>query len=341
MKRPIFVLLPLVSAGMIASAATTCTYLVSGSRMVLQGDCTTDAPIIVPNGMTHDGAGHKVTAVDPPGNHFRGAVIQNGGASANVVDTVIETAGLADFCQGGRDSLAGILFDGASGSVSRNVILSTNKGGHQGVRSSCQEGNAIEVINFGSAPGRPLVKIDSNKISDYQKTGIVVSGDMDGIVTGNTVIGAGPQGFIGQNGIQIGSGAYARVTGNTVTGNSYTGRGTASGGIIVASGPLHKSGYSLGIEISSNYLSGNDVGIWLMQTTERGDAPVLPTQIKVVDNVITNDALTNGAKYQAGITAHGNNDTITGNHISGAGYDPATVRGSTFEIDDYRFNATH
>jgi hypothetical protein len=337
MRRPILVLVLAVSAAMVASAATTCTYLMSGSSMVLQADCTTDAPIVIPDGMTHDGAGHKITAIDPPGDHFRGAVIQNGGALANVVDTTIEAAGLEDFCQSGTDRLAGILFDGASGNVSRNVILSMNKNSRPGVLSSCQEGNAIEVMNFGSAPGRPQVTIDGNAIRNYQKTGIVVNGDVNGIVTGNTIVGAGPQGFIGQNGIQIGSGAHARVTGNTVVGNSYTGSSTASGGIIVASGPLHKSGYSLGVEISSNYLAGNDVGVWLMQMTEHREAPVVPTRIKVVDNLITNDALTNGRKYQAGITTHSNSDMITGNRIFGAGYDPATLPGSTFRIDDSRF----
>jgi parallel beta-helix repeat protein len=338
-RRPIFLLLLAVSAAMVASAATTCTYLMSGSSMVLQGDCTTDAPIIIPNGITHDGAGHKITAIDPPGDHFRGAVIQNGGASASVIDTAIETAGLEDFCQSGTDKLAGILFDGASGSVSRNVILSMNKNSRPGVLSSCQEGNAIEAMNFGSAPGRSHVTIEGNTIRNYQKTGIVVNGDVNGIVTGNTVVGAGPQAFIGQNGIQIGSGAYARVTGNTVVGNSYTGSSTASGGIIVASGPLHKSAYSFGIEISSNYLAGNDVGVWLMQMTEQREAPVVPTHIKVADNLITNDALTNGRAYQAGITTHSNSDTITRNRISGAGYDPATLPGSTFGIDDSRSTA--
>jgi hypothetical protein len=337
MRRPIFLLLLAVSAATVASAATTCSYVMSRSSMVLQGDCTTDVPIIVPNGMTHNGAGHKITVVDPPGDHFRGAVIQNGGASASVTDTMIETAGLTDFCQSGGDRLAGILFDGASGTISRNVIISMNKNSASGILSSCQEGNAIEVINFGFASSRPQVTIDANTIRNYQKTGIVVNGDVDGIVTGNTVVGAGPQAFIGQNGIQIGSGAYARVTGNTVVGNSYTGSSTASGGIIVASGPLHKSGYSLGVEISSNYLAGNDVGIWLMQMTEQREPPVVPTRVKVVNNLITNDALTNGHKYQAGITAHGNNDTITGNRISGVGYDPSTLPGSTFGIDDYRF----
>src|SRR5258708_6906072 len=180
MRRPIFVLLLAVSAALVARAATTCTYLMSESRMVLQGDCTTDSPIIVPNGMTHDGAGHKITAIDPLGAHFRGAVIQSGGASASVVDTAIETSGLGDFCQSGADSPAGILFDGASGSISRNTILSLNKNSGSGVLSGCQEGNAIEVMNFGSAPGRSQVTIDGNTIRNYQKTGIVVNGDVDG-----------------------------------------------------------------------------------------------------------------------------------------------------------------
>jgi hypothetical protein len=304
--------------------------------MVLQSDCTTDAPIIIPNGMTHDGAGHKVTAIDPPGDHFRGAVLQNGGASANVVDTVLETMGLESVCQTGQNKLVGILFDGAAGTITRNTILSVNKNPRAGVLSGCQEGNAIEAANFGSMPGRMEVKIDNNTIHNYQKTGIVVNGDVDGTIVANTVIGAGPQGFIGQNGIQIGAGASARVKGNTVTGNSYTGSGTASGGIIVASGPLHHSNYSFGIEIESNTLIGNDVGVWLMQMNEKRESPVVATRVSVVNNIITNDAVTNGHTYQAGITAHGKNDFIKGNRISGAGYDPATLPGSTLAIDAYQ-----
>jgi hypothetical protein len=335
MKTLMIASLLAVSMASVSKAATTCMYITSGSTMALQGDCTTDAPIIVPNGMTHDGAGHRITAIDPPGGHFMGAVLQNGGAVASVINTAIETAGLGDFCQTGPDKLAGILFDGASGSISGNSILSMNKNSRSGALSSCQEGNAIEVMNFGAAPDRVTVTVGGNTIRNYQKTGIVVNGDVDATVTGNTVIGAGPQRFIGQNGIQIGSGAFASVTSNNVSGNAYTGSETASGGIVVASGPLHKSGYSFGVEIRANSLAGNDVGIWLMQMTEHREAPVVPTRIRVLDNMITNDAVTN--KYQAGITAHGNNDTIAGNRISGVGYDPATLHGSTFAIDDYRY----
>jgi hypothetical protein len=304
--------------------------------MVLQSDCMTDSPIIVPNGMTHDGAGHKITAIDPPGGHFRGGILQNAGATANVVDTVLETAGIEDFCQTGADQLAGILFDGASGTITRNTILAVNKNSRAGVLSSCQEGNAIEAVNFGSMPGRMQVKIDNNTIRNYQKTGIVLNGEVDGTVVANAVVGAGPQGFIGQNGIQIGAGASGHVMGNTITGNAYSGSDTASGGIVVASGPLHRSNYSFGVEIEQNTLVGNDVGVWLMQMNERRESPVVPTRVSVTNNVITNDAVTNGRTYQAAITAHGNGDLIKGNRISGAGYDPATLPGSTLAIDAYQ-----
>ncbi|MBV8846940.1 MAG: hypothetical protein JO307_29375 [Bryobacterales bacterium] len=337
MKRLMLLALLAFSAAVMANAATTCMYLSVGTSMVLQNDCTTDAPIVVPNGITHNGVGHKISAIDPPGDHFRGAIIQNSGASASVINTVIETVNLADYCESGANSLAGILFDGASGEITGNTILSVRKTSTDGHLSSCQEGNAIEVMNFGALSGRAKVNIDGNQIRNYQKTGIVLNGEVDGTVTGNTVIGAGPQNYIGQNGIQIGSGASARVSRNTVSDNSYTGSSTASGGIIVASGPLHRSEYSFGVQIADNTLVGNDVGVWLMQMNDRRESPVVQTHVQVTNNTISNDAVNNGRTYQAAITAHGNGDVISGNRILGRGYDPATLPGKTLSIDDYRY----
>jgi parallel beta-helix repeat protein len=335
MKRVMLLAVLALSVAVMANAATTCMYQTVGNTMVLQSDCTTDAPIFIPNGFTHNGAGHKITAMDPAGDHFRGAIIQNSGASASVVNTVIETANLADICESGPHMLAGILFDGASGEISRNTIVSVRKTNSEGKLSSCQEGNAVEVMNLGSLPGRAQVTIEGNQIRNYQKTGILLNGEVNGTVMNNTVIGAGPQSFIGQNGIQIGAGASARVTRNTVTDNSYTGGRTASGGIIVASGPMHASDYSFGVEIEANTLAGNDVGVWLMQMNERREAPVVPTRVRVVNNTISNDAVTNST-YQAAITVHGNGDFIANNRILGRGYDPSTLPGKTLGIDDSR-----
>ena len=206
-----------------ALANAQCTFTTVKKTKFLNGDCTTSTSIIIPNGFTLDGAGHTITAVDPVGGHFVGGVVQNGGASANVTNLKITTSNLADVCDGGANRLRGILFDGASGSITNNQVTNVNQ--NQGVvLSGCQEGNGIEARNFGSSPSTIRVTISGNTISGYQKTGIIVSGDADGSVSDNVITGTGPNLFIAQNGIQVSFGASGQVRNNTVTGNSYTGR---------------------------------------------------------------------------------------------------------------------
>jgi hypothetical protein len=315
-----------------SSNAQNCTFTTSGKTQTLNADCTTTSSIIIPNGFTLDGAGHTITAMDPSGGHFTGGVIQNGGATASVTNVKITTSGLAEVCDAGADRLRGILFEGASGSITGNEVNNINQ--NQGpVLSGCQEGNAIEVRNFGSSATTIRVRIDGNTISGYQKTGIVANGNTDATVTDNVVTGYGPQGYIAQNGIQIGFGATAAVKHNQVSGNAYTGSSTVSGGIIVVAGPGYGSAYSVGDQIMNNTLSGNDIGVWLTQFDSDGNAPATATNAKVVGNIINNNALTNALPYQAGVADQGNNDKIISNTISGAGYDSGNPCGCTFAID--------
>jgi Right handed beta helix region len=330
MKRSILLIVAIAAAvGFSQTASAQCTTTTTGKTMTLNGDCTTTTSIIVPNGLTFDGAGHTITAVDPAGGHFKGGIIQNGGAKANVTNVKITASGLADVCDAGPDRLRGILFDGASGSISNTEITNINQ--NQGATfSGCQEGNAIEVRNFGSSPTTIRVSIDSNVISGYQKTGIVANGDADATITDNVVTGDGPQPFIAQNGIQIGFGATAMVKRNEVSGNAYTGTtGDASGGILVVAGPFYGSAYSPGDQIMNNTLKGNDIGVWLSQIDAGGNSPATATNVKVVNNTITNNAITNPF-YQAGISDQGNNDKLINNTISGIGY---TTPPNTFTID--------
>jgi hypothetical protein len=312
-----------------AATANPCTFTTSGKTMTLNGDCTTDASIIVPNGFTLDGTGHTITAVDPMGGHFTGGVIKNGGATANVRDVHITTSALADMCDVGAARLRGILFDGASGAISGNDIVDINQGA-----SGCQEGNAIEIRNFGSSPSTSRVSVDGNTLTGYQKTGVVCNGNADCTITDNTVDGGGPVSYIARNGIQVGFGATGMVKRNTVSGNSYTG-GDVSGGIIVVGGP----GYGLGldfcrnVQVMQNTISESDVGVFLSQYEADFSAPATATNIKVVNNTISNAGVTNGYVYQAGVSDVGNNDKIIANRISGIGYDPNTMPGSTFSVD--------
>jgi hypothetical protein len=80
-------------------------------------------------------------------------------------------------------------------------------------------------------------------------------------------------------------------------------------------------------------LSVNDVGIYVSELDENCNAPATQTNIKVVNNTLSNPAVTNGFIYQAGVSDQGNNDKIVANSISGAGYDPNSVPGSTFAVD--------
>ena len=125
-------------------ATTTCTFTTSGTTMTLNGDCTTDETILIPDGYTLDGNGHTITAVDPSGGHFLGAVVKNAGSTAHVKNLTVTALGLANVCDppGPPDNrLRGILFDGASGSITNNTtVVNINQGA-----SGCQEGNAIEV----------------------------------------------------------------------------------------------------------------------------------------------------------------------------------------------------
>jgi hypothetical protein len=207
----------------------TCVFVIAGTTMTLQADCNTDATILVPNGFTLDGNEFTITAVDPAGGHFKGAVIRNGGATAHVTDLTITTSGLADVCDGGNDRLRGILFDGAAGSITNNHVLNINQGA-----SGCQEGNGIEARNepFTSAGPDLAVLISGNTVANYQKTGIIANGSVAASITGNTITGAGPVSYIAQNGIQVGFGGTGELRDNSVSGNNYTPQDTVACGLL-------------------------------------------------------------------------------------------------------------
>lgn len=198
----------------------------------LTDDCTTDHTLLIPDGWTLDGDSHTITAVDPAGGHFLGAVVRNGGISAHVRDVTITASGLANVCDGGADRLRGILFEGASGTIIDNIVTNVNQG-----PSGCQEGNAIEVRNepFDTTGTDLAVTIDGNVANGYIKNGITANGSVAAVIANNVVTGSGPVGvpLAAQNGIQIGFGATAIVRGNTVSGNDYTPNSYVACGLLL------------------------------------------------------------------------------------------------------------
>jgi hypothetical protein len=206
-----------------------------------------------------------------------------------------------------------------------------------------QHGLAIyfATVDPGSATAQPACTsgsttgtISGNSVDNYQKGGIISNCTGTTVtVKNNTVTGEGPVPYIAQNGIQAGYGAKVTVTGNTVTGNAYTGpNGASSAGILVVGGECFGTGlvYTVGLNISKNTLTTNDVGVWLFNADSSCNAPTTKTNNSVKQNAISNAAVTNTTGYsatcgyQAGIADNGHRDLIVNNAISGLGYTPVS-----------------
>lgn len=225
----------------------------------------------------------------------------------------------------------GVVNNGANATIKDSVIHDIGEVPFNGD----QHGVGIYFAFDSGATGT----ITGNQVTRYQKGGIVVNGSSDSaIVSDNIVSGLGPVAFIAQNGIQIGYGASASVMRNTVSGNSYTGTSTVSGGIVVVGGPCYGAGtaYTTGTQIDGNTVTNNDVGVFLTNLDDNCNAPTTATNIKVVGNTISDDGVTNdygGFGYQAGVSDVGNNDKIINNTISGVGYTPVASGAYLIGID--------
>jgi Right handed beta helix region len=217
------------------------------NTLTLQHDCTTDHTLRVPDGWTLDGDDHTLTGVDPADGAFVGAVLRNGGTKADVRDVTVTVANLKDACHAGDDRLRGILFEGAAGSIKNTKVAAINQGA-----SGCQEGNGIEVRNepFDASGTDVEVDIVGNRVTGYQKAGIVANGSVAANITNNVVTGAGPVNYIAQNGIQVAYGGTALVRGNTVSGNNYTPKTYVSCGLLLYQ--------AQGVRVSANTIADNE-----------------------------------------------------------------------------------
>jgi len=188
--------------------------------MKLAANCSTDATIYIPDGYLLNGNGYEIWANDPPApGHFVGAVVQNAGAEAHVRNLYVTAAGLKNVCDVGDNRLRGIMFNGASGSITASRVIGINQG-----FSGCQEGNGIEIRNApfdGTHPNTAFVEISHNTVDLYQKTGIVANGDLKVAITNNYVGSANLPKNIAANSIQVGYGASGAVNNNIIIGNQW------------------------------------------------------------------------------------------------------------------------
>ena len=289
-----------------AAAPAACAFERSRKTMRLLADCTTTETVWIPDGVTLDGAKHTITAVDPAGGHFLGAIVENAGATANVRDLRL-TAAIANVCDAYGDArLAGIRFTDASGTISGNVVSGVTQRLADGTTSGCQEGWSIWARSRSWSGATYAVDITDNTVTDYMKEGIWASGAVVARVAGNVVRGSGPQPVQAQYGIEVTTNVPGRVERNRVSDNVYTGDYPAfAGGInsdsstslVVVNNEVTRS--SAGIQLYASrgaQVTGNDVtgdrAISCPAFTAPGEACRFGVQISGADGKITGNKLT-------------------------------------------------
>lgn len=237
-----------------AWAQGTCSYLFVNNIQRLQDDCQTDGPIEIAEGVTFDGDSHTIEAVDGPDHPFAGGVIVARKRWAAVINTTIVTSLTASVCLEGAAVLRGIYFDGASGEIQNNTVSVSRPG------LECAEGNGIEVRNSTREGAPTTVLIKGNVVDQFQKTAIVVHGNVDATVDTNAV-GSSTLRQLVPNGIQVGPQATARIQKNQIVGR-FTGSLTGPAGVGGAAILLAESG--AGTIVDENTIEGtSDVGIYV------------------------------------------------------------------------------
>jgi hypothetical protein len=316
-----------LSFGVAAKANATCTltgFFVDGFNL--------NAAMINPgglNGTALDATGCNIgvyyddgTNIGPVGGTVTGATI----SGANYFGIVVN---------GGHNKAP----------VNVNVTNSTIQNIGEVPQNGTQHGVAIFYTNGStsamaddsrtcSGAGMTTGDISGNTVSGYQKNGIVAKCAGVGVmISDNMVTGAGPVNYIAQNGIEVGVGAVATVSGNTVSANAYTGANDAdsSGILVFGGGPF--GDLAIGEQILNNTLTGNDVGIFSVNcgNLDCTIAPRTSTNNTIKANSLSNANISNVSGcgspqgYQAAISELGRNDNISQNKISGAGYTPNGV----------------
>jgi parallel beta-helix repeat protein len=306
-----------------AAAANNCEFETSGGTKALVADCVTDETIVVPDGMTLDGSSHTITAQDPAGGHFTGAVVANEGDEAYVTNLGVTVAGLANVCDGGDDRLRGIMFEGAHGAITKSEVTGVNQG-----PSGCQEGNAIEVRNepfdfTGTNPGaNPLgVRIAHNVVSGYQKSGIVANGTVDARIVHNVVGESATQQNLAANSVQLGFGARGLVEHNRIAGNQWLGASNTVATAVL----LHLPAASVTVSLN-NIVGNSDAGIYAYGSGltidnnrvfdqgpdgPHGDYGIINFEATEIPNQITNNKVRGFDQAYYGVSG-GKNKTIPG-----------------------------
>jgi nitrous oxidase accessory protein NosD len=171
------------------------------------------------------------------GTPSKNAVIGVEGGNVTISHVLVDGAGHGDdvSASNGAADFNGIVFLNAQGSIDHVTVTGIRDPlNEDGSLSGAQRGNGIFIANRDGV--ERTVHVENSTVMDFQKTGIVFSGDkLIADIDHNTVTGDGlqPLGSPAQNGIQVSSGATGTIERNTISGIGYGPDQTSATGILV------------------------------------------------------------------------------------------------------------
>ncbi len=313
-----------------ASATPTCQFTTHGSMMTLSASCVTTATISVPSGMTLNGQGHTITAVDPMASQFVGPVVTNAGSRMNVKSLTITGAFTNTTCNASSTTLLrGVEFVDASGSVQHSTITGINKGSG----NTCDEGNAVVVNDETGGPYS--VKVQHDTVTEFQNYGIFAEGNVSVTVSHNTITAFSSTGVSGTSAILLPQMSGGKITHNIVsapasgfaainideTSNVTASSNTVTGAMVIYSDCVVRAAASNNV-FSKNHVQGAAFAVQI--TADSNGSSTCPSQTNnntIKGNTLTDSGGTVGINIY--VTTGGpfageaDHNVVTGNTITG------------------------
>jgi len=309
----------------------------SGSTIVALPGVYDEQVSITTANLTIEGAGATIRPSSVITDATQGSPCSNGLGTAIVLVSGVGGVVLNDLTVDGSlinpmpARFIGIFFRNASGAINGGAVLNMQNAPLNGAQ------NGLGIYVQAKGPNVATVNTVGVTVAGYQKNGITYNGcgcalALDGVATGvvsdNTVTGAGDVSVIAQNGIQAGFGAGpVTITGNTITGHRYTGNpanGTGAGILVFSSSNN---------DITLNQVSNGNGGIILQGGSFGLCDPGDSTGNSVTCNQITgHDAFS----YEVGVSTDAAANNVEDNAITGntTGIDGSAIGFGSLSAED-------